>query len=160
MKLHLRNGARMSGSSDFAVDGFTTIPALFEEPDLQAIEKQVQRAARAAAEQLAADHPTKDRSRSMCAVAMQRRWTTVCSMERIRTAAFHGATRCCFPSRQIGAFFPNPFARISQCIRPCQTLLNGPPSPSGEKESSHDTTARRRPCKSIEWRHRILVKGL
>ena len=33
----------MSGSSDFAVDGFTTIPALFEEPDLQEIEKQVQR---------------------------------------------------------------------------------------------------------------------
>ncbi|MGX9431664.1 MULTISPECIES: phytanoyl-CoA dioxygenase family protein [Bradyrhizobium] len=31
----------MSGSSKFAVDGFTTIPALFEEPDLQEIEKQV-----------------------------------------------------------------------------------------------------------------------
>jgi ectoine hydroxylase-related dioxygenase (phytanoyl-CoA dioxygenase family) len=34
---------RVSGSSDFVVGGFTTIPSLFEEPDLQEIEKQVQR---------------------------------------------------------------------------------------------------------------------
>lgn len=33
----------MSGSSDFAVDGFTTIPALVGEEDLAEIEKQVQR---------------------------------------------------------------------------------------------------------------------
>jgi ectoine hydroxylase-related dioxygenase (phytanoyl-CoA dioxygenase family) len=33
----------MSGSSDFAIDGFTTIPAFFDEPDLQEIDKEVQR---------------------------------------------------------------------------------------------------------------------
>ena len=33
----------MSGLSDFAADGFTTLPALFEDPDLQEIESQVQR---------------------------------------------------------------------------------------------------------------------
>jgi ectoine hydroxylase-related dioxygenase (phytanoyl-CoA dioxygenase family) len=33
----------MSASSDFTVDGFTTVPALFEERDLREIEKQVQR---------------------------------------------------------------------------------------------------------------------